>query len=182
MAVEPSWLDEVIWFTPAMRPNCRSSGVATADAMVCGSAPGRPAPTLMTGKSTLRQRSHRQVIEGKNPREQQRRCQQRRANRSPDKWSRNTHRNESKKARMPEVNKQRSRTFAFGYFFLLTFPLIPGIFLWNRIADLVFLKPVRQPVKPQINHRRGVEREQLAENQAAHDGDAERPAQLRSGA
>src|SRR5215831_9453843 len=34
-----------------MRPNCRSSGVATADAMVCGSAPGSPAPTLMTGKS-----------------------------------------------------------------------------------------------------------------------------------
>ena len=51
--VEPNWLEEVIWFMPEMRPNCRSSGVATADAMVCGSAPGRPAPTLMTGKSTL---------------------------------------------------------------------------------------------------------------------------------
>src|SRR5579863_525711 len=52
MPVEPNWLDEVIWFTPEMRPNCRSSGVATADAMVCGSAPGNPAPTPMTGKST----------------------------------------------------------------------------------------------------------------------------------
>ena len=51
MPVLPSWLDEVIWFTPAIRPNCRSSGVATADAMVCGSAPGSPAPTLITGKS-----------------------------------------------------------------------------------------------------------------------------------
>ena len=36
-----------------MRPNCLSSGVATADAMVCGSAPGNPAPTPITGKSTL---------------------------------------------------------------------------------------------------------------------------------
>jgi len=34
-----------------MRPNCRSSGVATAEAMVCGSAPGSDAPTLITGKS-----------------------------------------------------------------------------------------------------------------------------------
>jgi len=52
MPVEPSWLDEVIWFTPEMRPNCRSNGVATAEAMVCGSAPGSDAPTLITGKST----------------------------------------------------------------------------------------------------------------------------------
>src|SRR5271166_3830795 len=53
MLVEPSWLAEVIWFTAAIRPNWRSRGVATADAMVCGSAPGKPAPTLITGKSTL---------------------------------------------------------------------------------------------------------------------------------
>ena len=52
MLVVPSWLDEVIWFTPEMRPNCRSSGVATAEAIVCGSAPGNCAPTLITGKST----------------------------------------------------------------------------------------------------------------------------------
>src|SRR5579862_8662978 len=36
-----------------MRPNWRSSGVATAEAIVCGSAPGSEAPTLMTGKSIL---------------------------------------------------------------------------------------------------------------------------------
>src|SRR5277367_6101383 len=53
IAVEPSWLDEVIVFTPEMRPNCRSSGVATAEAIVCGSAPGNDAPTLITGKSIL---------------------------------------------------------------------------------------------------------------------------------
>src|SRR6185312_2782982 len=37
---------------PAMRPNWRSRGVATADAMVCGSAPGSDEPTCITGYST----------------------------------------------------------------------------------------------------------------------------------
>ena len=35
-----------------MRPNCRSSGVATADAIVSGLAPGRLALTLIVGNST----------------------------------------------------------------------------------------------------------------------------------
>ena len=52
MLVEPSWLVEVISVMPAMRPNCRSSGVATEEAMVSGLAPGRPALTGMVGKST----------------------------------------------------------------------------------------------------------------------------------
>ncbi len=38
--------------TPAMVENWLSSGVATAEAMVCGSAPGRLAVTVMVGKST----------------------------------------------------------------------------------------------------------------------------------
>ena len=50
--VEPSWLVDVIWLIPAMRPNWRSSGVATAEAMVSGLAPGRPAETETTGNST----------------------------------------------------------------------------------------------------------------------------------
>jgi len=50
--LSPSWLEDVIWFTPAMRPNCLSRGVATAEAMVSGLAPGRPAETEMTGNST----------------------------------------------------------------------------------------------------------------------------------
>ena len=37
---------------PAIRPNCRSNGVATADAMVSGLAPGRLAETWITGNST----------------------------------------------------------------------------------------------------------------------------------
>jgi len=73
MLVEPSWLVEVIWLTPAMRPNCRSSGVATDEAMVSGLAPGRPALTLMTGYSTcgsgppaseIRQDSRHQQTQG----------------------------------------------------------------------------------------------------------------------
>src|ERR1700758_388881 len=52
MLVEPRVLDEVISLIPAMRPNWRSSGVATEDAMISGLAPGRLAPTEMVGKST----------------------------------------------------------------------------------------------------------------------------------
>ena len=52
MPVVPSWLTDVIWLMPDMRPNCRSSGVATEDAMVSGLAPGSEAPTEITGKST----------------------------------------------------------------------------------------------------------------------------------
>ncbi len=51
MPVLPKLLEEVICVTPAMRPNWRSSGVATEEAMVSGLAPGRPAPTAMVGKS-----------------------------------------------------------------------------------------------------------------------------------
>ena len=52
MDVDPVEDEDVIWLTPAMRENWRSSGVATAEAMVLGSAPGSDAPTLMTGYST----------------------------------------------------------------------------------------------------------------------------------
>jgi len=52
MLVLPRPLDEVISVTPAMRPNCRSSGVATDEAIVSGLAPGSPALTLMVGNST----------------------------------------------------------------------------------------------------------------------------------
>ena len=47
----PSVLEDVIWVTPAMWPNCRSSGVATEDAMISGLAPGSVAATVIVGKS-----------------------------------------------------------------------------------------------------------------------------------
>src|SRR5664279_3242330 len=43
---------ELISVMPAMRPNWRSRGVATEEAMVSGLAPGRPADTWMVGNST----------------------------------------------------------------------------------------------------------------------------------
>ena len=42
-------LDDVIESSPEMVVNCRSSGLATADAMVFGSAPGSPALTFSVG-------------------------------------------------------------------------------------------------------------------------------------
>ena len=42
MFVEPSMLVDVICVMPAIRPNCRSRGVATEEAIVAGLAPGRP--------------------------------------------------------------------------------------------------------------------------------------------
>src|SRR5271167_448260 len=48
----PRVLVEVISVTPAMRPNWRSRGVATDDAMVSGLAPGRLVETEIVGKST----------------------------------------------------------------------------------------------------------------------------------
>src|SRR5271170_4921429 len=50
--VEPIALVEFIESNPAMVLNCRSSGVATAEAMVSALAPGRVAVTVMVGKST----------------------------------------------------------------------------------------------------------------------------------
>src|SRR5580700_2718547 len=52
MLVVPRKLDEVISVTPAIRPNWRSSGVATDDAMISGLAPGSEAATEIVGKST----------------------------------------------------------------------------------------------------------------------------------
>ena len=51
--VMPWALVEVIESMPAIVENCFSSGVATAEAMVSGLAPGRLAVTWIVGKSTL---------------------------------------------------------------------------------------------------------------------------------
>ena len=53
MLVEPWLLVEFIESIPAMPENCRSSGVATAAAIVSGLAPGRLALTWIVGKSTF---------------------------------------------------------------------------------------------------------------------------------
>ena len=53
ICVVPWPLIEDIESMPAMVENCFSSGVATAEAMVSGLAPGSEAETIMVGKSTL---------------------------------------------------------------------------------------------------------------------------------
>src|SRR5260370_9408395 len=50
--LDPWLLFDIIESMPAMVVNCRSSTVATDDAMVSALAPGRPANTDMVGKST----------------------------------------------------------------------------------------------------------------------------------
>src|SRR6201996_2493195 len=52
ICVELVWLDDVISDTPGISANCDSSGCATDEAMVSGSAPGRLAETWIVGKST----------------------------------------------------------------------------------------------------------------------------------
>lgn len=53
ICVFPSPLAELIESSPAIVENCRSSGVATAEAIVSGLAPGRLAVTRIVGKSTF---------------------------------------------------------------------------------------------------------------------------------
>ena len=53
MLVVPSALTEVIWVMPGISENCRSSGVATFDAIVSGLAPGSEVLTCRVGNSTL---------------------------------------------------------------------------------------------------------------------------------
>src|SRR2546422_3936845 len=68
MLVLPRLDEEVIWSTPAIVENCFSSGVATADAMVSGLAPGRLAFTWIVGKSTfgrLRSEEHTSELQSR---------------------------------------------------------------------------------------------------------------------
>ena len=51
--MSPSALVDVIESMPAIVENCFSSGVATAEAIVSGLAPGSAAATWIVGKSTF---------------------------------------------------------------------------------------------------------------------------------
>ena len=53
MFERPSELVELMELSPAIDANCFSSGSATAEAIVSGLAPGRPALTLIVGKSIV---------------------------------------------------------------------------------------------------------------------------------
>jgi hypothetical protein len=51
--VMPRPLEDVVWLTPGICANWRSSGCATDEAMMAGLAPGSVAVTWMVGKSTF---------------------------------------------------------------------------------------------------------------------------------
>src|SRR5712671_5113340 len=51
----------------------------------------------------------------------------------------------------------------------------------DRIADPVARESLRQTIEPEVNHRRGVESQQLAYQQSADNRDAERMPQFRTG-
>src|SRR5258708_32709377 len=67
ICVKPSVLIEVIESRPSMVENWRSSGVATAEAIVSGLPPGRLAVTTTVGKSTLGGSLHQREREAVNP-------------------------------------------------------------------------------------------------------------------
>src|SRR5579884_1501455 len=134
---------------PAMRPNWRSSGVATAEAMVSGLAPGSDAPTEMTGKSICGSGETGSCMY----------------------------------ARAPASNNATvSSVVAIGRSMagLEMFISVPEGF--RRLVRAHATESFAQAIEPQINHRRGVEGQQLADQQSADDGDTERAPQLRSGA
>ena len=89
--VDPRKLVDVISVTPAIRPNCRSSGVATAEPIVSGLAPGKRRVHLDRGEFDLRQRRNRQQEIAQRPDQRDRDRHQRRADRAMDERSRQTH-------------------------------------------------------------------------------------------
>ena len=91
MLVEPSVLEEVISFSPAMRPNWRSSGVATEDAIVSGLAPGKRGDTEIDGKSTCGSGATGRNVIRRRAGQAERHSQQRRGDRPLDERRRETH-------------------------------------------------------------------------------------------
>ena len=128
-----------------MRENCRSSGVATEDAIVSGLAPGKPACTEIVGKSTCGSGDTGRI----------------------------------RKATAPaSAIATVSKVVATGRLMkiseiVMAYPgsgCAPG----SNHPSVRFLarEAPRQTVEPQVNHRRRVQSQRLAENQSANHGDA----------
>ena len=161
--------------TAAMWPNCRSRGVATEEAIVSGLAPGSAADTEMVGKSTCG---------------------------SGDTGS-------SRKATAPEsAIATVSSVVAIGLrmkisdMFIALIQRARALQPHSQARQVCRLRCTRfagcsasvssrelpddgarsgrQPVEEQINDRRRIKRQQLAQDQSADDRDAQRPPQFRA--
>ena len=151
MLVLPNWLTDVICVMPAMRPNMRSSGVATEEAMVSGLAPGRFGKHVDRRILHFGQRGDRDMGESNTAGQQQRDRQQRSGDRALNKGG--------------------------GYVHWL----VPDLMGGTGVPTVASAQPAGELIKPNVDHRRGVQRQHLAEQQAADDGDAKRMTQLGAG-
>src|SRR5690242_12700868 len=160
--VVPTWLEDVISVTPAIVPSRRSSGVATLVAIVSGLAPGSCALTEIVGKSTC---GSGETGSTKNPAIP--------ASATPIVSStvpigRLTKGCERFIALPPPRSRERigppSRRVLRGRQRLR----IP-----TRLRE-----PLPETIEREIDHRRREQRQQLADDEAAEDREAERTTQL----
>src|SRR3954454_3353663 len=150
--VWPKLLDEVISVTPAIRPNCRSRGVATEDAMISGLAPAMAACTETVGKSTC------------------------------GNGETGSNRNATAPANATAAVR---RVVATGFLMNGEERLTLVAHRRGRLETALRTRPVPEGrklpgdlVEEQINDGGRVERENLAHNQSADDGDTQWPPQL----
>src|SRR5690606_27290872 len=156
MRVEPWLLRLLIWLTPAMLPRERSSGVATLDAMISGLAPGRLACTVITGKSMSGSGDT-----GSKPKL------------TPP---------SSRIARLISMVATGRAMKGAERFMASAFQLPARRSCTNLLPRLVPPgETIAQPIEEQIDHRRGEQCQQLAEQQAADQHQAQRLAQLGAG-
>ena len=135
--------------TPAMCPNCRSSGVATEDAMMSGLRPGSDAATVMVGKSTCGSGDTGSTVNAIAPASATATVSSVVATGRCDEDARRVHAAPSGAAAAGSAPMREARA---------------------------------QIVEEDVDHRRGVQRQHLAEDQAADHRDAQRLAQLRADA
>src|ERR1700688_3910748 len=158
----PTALCEVISVTPTMVPRCRSSGVVTLIATVCGLAPGSEADTTMVGISTLGNGATGSRKKATPP-----------ASAKPIVSSvvATGRRTNGAEMLMAALAQLRCRPL------LRTHRPLTG----RGGQSAAMTHGGGEPVEEQVNHRRGEQGQHLAHQQSTDDRDAQRRAQFRSG-
>src|ERR1051326_6319620 len=182
MLVEPEELFDVICVTPAMRPNCRSSGVATAEAIVSGFAPGRLAETETVGNSTCGSGATGSLGWAGAPAIRTAAVSSEVATGRRMKGTETLIRAAPRRLQNGECRMQNEPFGASNSAFCIQHSAFRSRLRGHRIPHVYAPpQPLRELVEPQIDDRRRVQRQQLADQQAADDGHAERVAQLGAG-